>query len=41
LWQRGGAGIEVPLTLLRNGQVREVVVHSVDRNALLKKPRLQ
>jgi len=41
LWQRGGAGVEVPFTLLRNGQVREVVVRSVDRNALLKKPRLQ
>ena len=41
LWQRGGAGIDVPLSLLRNGQLREVVVRSVDRNALLKKPRLQ
>jgi S1-C subfamily serine protease len=41
LWQRGRAGVDVPLTLLRDGHVRNVTVHSVDRNELLKKPRLQ
>jgi S1-C subfamily serine protease len=41
LWQRGGAGISVPLTLLRNGKPTSVTVRSVDRNDLLKKPRLQ
>jgi S1-C subfamily serine protease len=41
LWQRGDAGIDVPLTVLRDGHLREIVVRSVDRNALLKKPRLQ
>jgi len=41
VWQRGAAGAEVPLTLLREGQVRSVTVRSVDRSALLKKPQLQ
>jgi hypothetical protein len=31
----------VPLTLLREGKVRNVTVRSVDRSALLKKPQLQ
>jgi len=41
VWQRGAAGTEVPLTLLREGKVRNVTVRSVDRSALLKKPQLQ
>jgi S1-C subfamily serine protease len=41
VWQRGAAGAEVPLTLLREGKVRNVTVRSVDRSALLKKPQLQ
>ena len=41
VWQRGPAGTEVPLTLLREGKVRNVTVQSVDRSALLKKPQLQ
>ena len=41
VWQRGAAGTEVPLTLLREGQVRSVTVRSVDRSTLLKKPQLQ
>jgi S1-C subfamily serine protease len=41
VWQRGAAGTEVPLTLLREGKVRSVTVRSVDRGALLKKPQLQ
>jgi len=41
VWQRGAAGTEVPLTLLREGKVRNVTVQSVDRSALLKKPQLQ
>lgn len=41
LWRRGPAGIEVPLTLSRNGDPVQIVVRSVDRNDLHKKPRLQ
>lgn len=41
VWQRGTAGTEVPLTLLREGHVKTVTVQSVDRSALLKKPQLQ
>jgi S1-C subfamily serine protease len=41
VWQRGAAGTEVPLTLLRGGKVTSVTVRSVDRSALLKKPQLQ
>ena len=32
LWARGGAGVEVPLKLLRGTQVRDVTVRSIDRN---------
>jgi S1-C subfamily serine protease len=41
VWQRGAAGAHVPLTIAREGKVENVTVHSVDRNALLKKPQLQ
>jgi S1-C subfamily serine protease len=41
VWQRGAAGAEVPLTLLREGKVTSVTVRSIDRGALLKKPLLQ
>jgi S1-C subfamily serine protease len=41
VWQRGAAGTEIPLTLLREGKLRNVTVRSIDRTALLKKPQLQ
>ena len=41
VWRRGPAGVDVPLTLARDGKARNVIVHSVDRSALLKKPSLQ
>jgi S1-C subfamily serine protease len=41
VWQRGAAGIEIPLTLLRASRLTNVTVRSVDRSALLKKPQLQ
>jgi S1-C subfamily serine protease len=41
IWQRGEAGAPIPLTLSRDGKLTNVTVESVDRNALLKKPRLQ
>lgn len=40
IWKTGAAGVEVPLTLAREGAVARVRVHSVDRQDLLKKPRL-
>jgi S1-C subfamily serine protease len=41
VWQRGRAGTEVPLTVLRDGKAKSVTIQSVDRDELLKKPRLQ
>ena len=40
LWALGPAGVEVPLTLAREGDVFDVSLRSADRNALLKKRRL-
>jgi S1-C subfamily serine protease len=41
VWQRGPAGVEIPLTLSRDDKLWNVSVKSVDRSALLKKPLLQ
>jgi S1-C subfamily serine protease len=41
LWMRGPAGSNIPLTVAREGGLKEVTVQSVDRSALLKKPQLQ
>ncbi len=41
LWALGPAGIEVPLTVSRNGNVLKLALRSVDRHDLFKKPRLQ
>lgn len=41
LWSLGRAGVEVPLTLQRDGQTLTVTPRSTDRSALLKKARLQ
>ena len=40
IWSMGDAGVDVPLTLLRDGKTVEVVVKSADRNSFLKTPRL-
>jgi len=40
IWKLGPAGVEVPLTLAREGAVSRVQVRSVDRHDLLKKPAL-
>jgi S1-C subfamily serine protease len=40
IWGRGPAGIEVPLRVMRSGRVIDVAVQSVDRQTMLKKPRL-
>lgn len=40
MWALGAAGVEVPLTLEREGDVFDLRVASTDRRALLKTPRL-
>jgi S1-C subfamily serine protease len=40
IWSMGDAGVDVPLTLLREGNTVEVVVKSADRHSFLKSPRL-
>ena len=41
VWASGDAGAEIPIELLRDGRTVWVRVKSVDRNSLLKAPRLQ
>lgn len=41
VWKVGAAGVEVPLTLARSGDVLHITVKSADRNDFLKKPNLQ
>ena len=40
VWRLGPAGVDVPLTLAREGQILRVNVRSADRNTFLKKPQL-
>jgi S1-C subfamily serine protease len=40
IWSIGPAGVEVPLTLVREGTVSRIQVRSADRQDLLKKPAL-
>jgi S1-C subfamily serine protease len=40
VWRLGAAGVEVPLTLGREGALLRVRVRSADRNDFLKKPQL-
>ena len=40
IWSLGDAGVEVPMTLVREGSVSRVRVPSADRQALLKRPSL-
>lgn len=40
IWRLGAAGVEVPLTLARNGKRLELRLTSIDRADLLKKPQL-
>ena len=37
VWSLGSAGVGVPLTIMRDGKLHNVVVHSSERNAYLKK----
>jgi hypothetical protein len=40
IWRLGPAGVDVPLTVVREGRSTRVVVRSADRNSFLKQPRL-
>jgi len=40
VWRLGPAGVEVPLTLSRAGDVLHITVKSADRNDYLRKPKL-
>jgi S1-C subfamily serine protease len=40
IWSVGEAGVEIPMTLVREGSVSRIRVPSTDRQALLKKPSL-
>jgi len=41
IWATGDAGVDVPMTISREGRVFDVHVASTDRNRLLKGPTLQ
>ena len=41
VWRLGSAGVEVPLTVARDGGLSRLQVQSADRSNFLKKPRLQ
>ena len=41
VWRLGPAGVEVPLTIVRGGDVLRITVKSADRSDFLKKPNLQ
>jgi S1-C subfamily serine protease len=40
IWRLGPAGVDVPLTVAREGRATRLVVRSADRNSFLKQPRL-
>lgn len=40
IWAAGASGAMVPLKIMRDAATRDVVVHSADRTAFLKKPHL-
>src|SRR5687767_8503804 len=40
VWRLGAAGVEVPLTLSRGGDMLQITVKSADRNDFLRKPKL-
>lgn len=37
MWGLGSAGVDVPLTVLRDGEIRQAVVHSADRAGFFRK----
>ena len=40
IWSSGEAGVEIPLTLQRDGELIDITVKSVSRAARLKSPRM-
>lgn len=40
IWRVGQAGVKVPLIIVRDGEVMEIGVPSVDRSSLLKAPKI-
>ncbi len=40
VWSLGEAGVEIPLTIVRDGERLSVSIESVDRNASLKSPQM-
>ena len=40
VWALGDAGVEVPLTVFRDGDTMEIRVRSADRSDFFKSPRL-
>ena len=40
VWRLGSAGVDVPLTISRGGDVLHITVKSADRNDFLRKPKL-
>ena len=40
IWRVGEAGVEVPLMVVRDGEVMEIGITSVDRRSILKSPQL-
>ncbi len=40
-WRVGAAGVDVPLTLVRDSEVMHVQIHSADRHDFMRKPQLQ
>lgn len=41
IWDLGAAGVDVPLTLEREGDTFDVTIRSADRGRFMKRPRLQ
>jgi S1-C subfamily serine protease len=41
LWRQGAAGVEIPVTVVRDGLARRVSIVTADRESMLVKPRLQ
>jgi hypothetical protein len=41
LWRQGAAGVEIPVTVVRDGLARRVKIVTADRESMLVKPRLQ
>ncbi len=40
IWSMGDAGVDVPLTMVRDGKTFDATVKSADRHSFLKTPRL-